>query len=194
MPRHTSRPAPLSELRIIAGRWRGRRITFHAVPGVRPTPDRIRETLFNWLQPVLPGSHCLDLFGGSGALSMEALSRGARSVLLLDTSTAVLRDVALNLRRLEAAGAELVCADALSWLRTSAHGRWDIVFLDPPFGQGMVASCLPLLAASGILAPMALVYVESGNKEPLPVLPDGWTLHRQKTAGQVCYRLLRAPG
>ncbi|MCP5321082.1 MAG: 16S rRNA (guanine(966)-N(2))-methyltransferase RsmD [Pseudomonadales bacterium] len=193
MPRRPSRAPALSELRIIGGRWRGRRIAFHAIEGVRPTPDRVRETLFNWLQPVLPGSRCLDLFCGSGALAIEALSRGAASVTLLDTSAAVLRDVAQNLRRLDATGAELVRADALEWLRVGKGTGWNIVFLDPPFGRAIIAACLPLLAAPGVLAPAARVYVESAIDEPAPELPTGWMLHREKTAGQVSYRLLMAP-
>lgn len=190
MPRRLPRPAPSSELRIIGGRWRGRRIRFHAGPGVRPTPDRIRETLFNWLQPVVAGSRCLDLFCGSGALAIEALSRGAATVTLVDTSTAALQDAARNLERLGAQGYELARADALEWLRSAHPARWNIVFLDPPFGQDLLAGCLALLGQPGMLAPGARIYVESGSSEPLPELPDGWTLHREKTAGNVSYRLL----
>ncbi len=193
MPRSPSRPAALSELRIIGGRWRGRRIAFHAIAGVRPTPDRVRETLFNWLQPVLPGSRCLDLFCGSGALAIEALSRGAASATLLDASAAVLRDVAQNLAHLGAAGTELVHADALEWLRAGKGDGWNIVFLDPPFGHGMIAACLPLLATPGVLAPAARIYIECAVTEPAPELPAGWALHREKVAGQVSYRLLLAP-
>lgn len=184
---------PRSELRIIGGRWRGRWVSFHALPGVRPTPDRVRETLFNWLQPVLPGSHCLDLFCGSGALTIEALSRGAARVVALDTSSAVLREVERNLSRLGADAVQLVQADAREWLRTRPGGPWNIVFLDPPFGQGLLAPCLSLLAAPGVLVATARVYVESAATEELPQLPEGWTLHREKTAGQVSYRLLLAP-
>ncbi len=193
MPRRPSRPGAASELRIIGGRWRGRRIAFHADPGVRPTPDRVRETLFNWLQPVLPGARVLDLFCGSGALAIEALSRGAATATLLDVSGTVLRDVAQNLQRLGATGAELVPADSLAWLSAAPPQAWNIVFLDPPFGRAMVAACLPLLARPGVLAPAARIYVESAVGDALPELPPGWTLYREKAAGQVSYRLLLAP-
>ena len=193
MPRRPSRPGATSELRIIGGRWRGRRIAFHAEPGVRPTPDRVRETLFNWLQPVLPGARVLDLFCGSGALAIEALSRGAGTATRRDVSGTVLRDVAPHRHRLGATGAELVPADALAWLSSAPPQAWNIVFLDPPFGRAMVAACLPLLARPGVLAPAARIYVESAVGDALPELPPGWTLYREKAAGQVSYRLLLAP-
>jgi 16S rRNA (guanine966-N2)-methyltransferase len=186
---HTSR----SQLRIIGGSWRGRRIEFEAVPGLRPTPDRVRETLFNWLQPRLAGSRCLDLFCGSGALAIEALSRGAASATLVDVSPTVLREVRHNLDRLGASTAELVTADAVAWLGAMRDGRYDIVFIDPPFGGGTAQRCLQLLADSALLAPGARVYLECGAGEAAPELPPGWLLHREKFAGQVAYRLYLAP-
>lgn len=190
----SSNRAGRSQLRIIGGRWRGRRIEFAALPGLRPTPDRVRETLFNWLQPGLPGSRCLDLFCGSGALAIEALSRGAAAATLVDLSPAVLREIRHNLERLGTADVELLARDALEWLSTVRERRYDIVFIDPPFGSGMATRCLQLLAASGLAAPGARIYLECGATEPAPQLPAGWILHREKFAGQVAYRLFLAPG
>ena len=186
--------APRSQVRIIGGSWRGRRIEFQAEPGLRPTPDRVRETLFNWLQPRLPGSRCLDLFCGSGALAIEALSRGAACATLVDLSAKVLRDVRHNLERLGTSAAELVAADAVAWIGTVRDRRYDIVFIDPPFGGGTAQRCLRLLAGSALLAPGARVYLECGVAEAAPELPPGWQLHREKFAGQVAYRLYLAPG
>jgi 16S rRNA (guanine966-N2)-methyltransferase len=193
-PARNAGQAPRSQLRIIGGRWRGRRIEFHAAPGLRPTPDRVRETLFNWLQPQLPGSRCLDLFCGSGALGIEALSRGAARVTLIDVSPAALAGVRRSLETLRAEGAELVAADGLVWIGGAHERRYDIVFVDPPFGAGIAQRCLMLLAASGLLAAGARVYVECGAGEPAPELPAGWTLYREKSAGQVAYRLYVAAG
>jgi 16S rRNA (guanine966-N2)-methyltransferase len=195
MTRRTPRSSPdradRSQLRIIGGRWRGRRIEFRAEPGLRPTPDRVRETLFNWLQPAIADSRCLDLFCGSGALAIEALSRGAAAATLVDVSARVLREVRQNLERLGASGFELVCADACEWLRTVPGRRYDIVFVDPPFGAGSAQRCVQLLGAADLLAPGARVYVEAGAGEAAPELPPGWALHREKFAGQVAYRLYR---
>jgi len=185
--------APRSQVRIIGGSWRGRRIEFQAEPGLRPTPDRVRETLFNWLQPRLPGSRCLDLFCGSGALAIEALSRGAACATLVDLSAKVLRDVRHNLERLGTSAAELVAADAVAWIGTVRDRRYDIVFIDPPFGGGTAQRCLQLLTSSTLLAPGARVYLECGVAETAPGLPPGWLLHREKFAGQVAYRLYLAP-
>jgi 16S rRNA (guanine966-N2)-methyltransferase len=186
---HASR----SQVRIIGGSWRGRRIEFQAGPGLRPTPDRVRETLFNWLQPRLAGSRCLDLFCGSGALAIEALSRGAASATLVDVSPTVLREVRHNLDRLGASAAELVAADAVAWIGAMRDRSYDIVFIDPPFGGGTAQRCLQLLASSTLLAPGARVYLECGVAETAPGLPPGWQLHREKFAGQVAYRLYLAP-
>jgi 16S rRNA (guanine966-N2)-methyltransferase len=192
-PAPSKSQAPRSQLRIIGGSWRGRRIEFQAEPGLRPTPDRVRETLFNWLQPRLPGSRCLDLFCGSGALAIEALSRGATSATLVDRSPAALQEVRRNLERLGATGVELVTADAVQWIRTVSNCCFDIVFIDPPFGGGIAQRCLQLLSSSALLAPGARVYLECGATEAAPELPPGWLLHREKFAGQVAYRLYLAP-
>ena len=182
-----------SELRIIAGKWRGRRIGFVAEPGLRPTPDRVRETLFNWLQPVIAGSRCLDLFCGSGALGIEALSRGASAVTMIDSSAAVIREVRANLERLGENGvATLIRADACDWLLNTREQGYDIVFLDPPFNGSLATRCLRLLDRAALLAPCARVYLECAIDEAVPEPGAGWVLHRERFAGNVAYRLFIA--
>ena len=187
--RSRSPGAPRNTVRIIAGEWRSRRLEFPERGTLRPTPDRVRETVFNWLAPYLPGAHCLDLFAGSGAFGFEALSRGAARAALVERDAAAAAALRANAERLAAAGAEIVEADALSYL-TGAAEPFDIVFLDPPYASGLLAPCLDRLAAGGWLAPTALVYSEAREGE-LPPLPAGWQLARSKTAGQVGYHLAR---
>ncbi len=178
-----------SQLRIIGGEWRGRKFGFEASPGLRPTTDRVRETLFNWLQPVIHEAHCLDLFAGSGALGLEALSRGAAHCDFVDTSAASLRQIEQHLALLGAddrGHCHRGSADA--FLRSTRHG-YHVVFIDPPFGEDLVGPSCDLLASRRLLVDDARVYVETGAREPLPVTPPGWALHRDKTAGGVAYRL-----
>jgi 16S rRNA (guanine966-N2)-methyltransferase len=183
-------PKGANRLRIIAGRWRGRRIPFPDAPGLRPTPDRVRETVFNWLAPWLAGARCLDLFAGSGALGLEALSRGAASAVFVDQDPRVVAALEDNLRRLEASGAQVVQADAVSYL-AGRGAAFDVVFLDPPFHGGLLGRCCELLDRGGWVGPGALVYLEAERDlEPL-VLPAGWELVRSKTAGQVGYHLAK---
>lgn len=189
-PRETA--AEPSFVRIIGGEWRSRRVPFAAVEGLRPTPDRVRETLFNWLQSVTPGARCLDLCAGSGALGLEALSRGAASVTFVDQSALVARTLRENLQTLKAQNAEVVNAAALAWLEqrpVDEERRFDLVFMDPPFRQGLVAPLCALLAQRNLLADNALIYIETEMELPLPPLPPDWQLSREKQAGQVCYRL-----
>ena len=176
-------------LRIIGGRWRGRRVAFGAVEGLRPTPDRVRETLFNWLAPVIEGSRCLDLFCGSGALGLEALSRGAGEVVFIDRSSAVTGQLRHSLQGLGAEGAQLLTGDALAWIVGAPQGVFDIAFVDPPYRQGLAERCIAGIEARGALARQAYVYVETGADEPPPVVPAHWLLHRDRRAGQVAYRL-----
>lgn len=177
-------------LRIIAGQWRGRKIHFPDLPSLRPTPDRVRETLFNWLMPVISGARCLDLFAGSGALGLEALSRGAAEVVFVDRDkqvNAYLRDA---LRMLQADNATVIQADALSYLAGAASG-FDIVFLDPPYQSDVLAPCCQALVAGAWLNPHAYLYIETASQIPLPELPVTWQTSREKTAGQVAYRLVQ---
>jgi 16S rRNA (guanine966-N2)-methyltransferase len=177
-----------NEVRIVGGRWRGRKIRFPTAQGLRPSPDRVRETLFNWLAPVIQGARCLDLFAGSGALGFEALSRGAAAVVLVERN----RQVADHLRQLAttlgADGAEVAEADALAWL-DRGPGPFDVVFVDPPFGSGLLAGALQRLDRPGRLAPGAFVYLEGPAAEGPPSLPAGWALHRSGRAGDVGYYL-----
>ncbi len=178
------------ELRIIGGTLRGRRWRFADVAGLRPTPDRVRETLFNWLMNQIDGARVLDLFAGSGALAFEALSRGAVQAVLVESQKAVvqqLRETAEQFR-LQAA-AEIMQADALSAL-ASLQGPFDVIFLDPPFDSQLLPTVLEQLARRQLRAPNGFCYVELPRGEALPPLPVGWSLHRSGTAGEVGYHLL----
>jgi 16S rRNA (guanine966-N2)-methyltransferase len=175
-------------LRIIGGSWRGRRFRFADVPDIRPTPDRVRETLFNWLGSRVVGARCLDLFAGSGALGLEALSRGAASTVFVEQNALITRTLAELLTTLGAQNASVEREDALRFLGRAATA-FDIVFLDPPFGGGLLSKAAERLERGTWLAPAALVYVESSAREALPALPDTWALLKAKQAGEVGYHL-----
>jgi len=179
-----------NQIRVIAGRWRGRRLHFPDVPGLRPTPDRVRETLFNWLAPVLPGSRCLDLFAGSGALGIEALSRGAAEAVFVERHPLAVHILRENLARLDAQGARVDKADALAWLGQPGT-PFEIVLLDPPFGEGLLEPACAALEAGGWLTPTAWIYLETETELHPPSLPARWVPHREKVAGSVTYRLAR---
>ncbi len=178
------------ELRIIGGAWRGRKIRFPGVEGLRPTPDRVRETLFNWLAPFISGSRCLDLFAGSGALGIEALSRGAASATFIERE----REAADRLREtvdsLAPGRARVIRADALAWLAGPAT-PFDIAFIDPPFDTDLRTFAAAELEARGWLAPQAFIYLEEPASRVAPALPAGWIAHRSGRAGRVGYHLAR---
>lgn len=178
-----------NQLRIIAGSWRGRKLCFAPVAGLRPTPNRVRETLFNWLSPVLQGARCLDLYAGSGALGIEAASRGAAAVVLVDREPQVVRNLREQLQILAAEQVQVIQADVGQWLSGSPE-TFDIVFLDPPFREGLLPTAIQQLETGGWLAPGAWIYLEA---EPglMPELPGNWELYRSKRAGQVGYHLVR---
>jgi 16S rRNA (guanine(966)-N(2))-methyltransferase RsmD len=180
-----TRIARAHRVRIIGGEWRSRMIGFPAEAGIRPTPDRVRETLFNWLGQDLAGSRCLDLFAGSGALGFESLSRGASEVVMVEHSRTVARTLRENAVRLDARGFRLVVGDALHFLADPAVGRFDVVFVDPPYASGLVAKVLAKL--QGVLAPGGVVYVES-NAAIEAEAP--WRVRRRSRAGGVHYLLL----
>jgi 16S rRNA (guanine966-N2)-methyltransferase len=180
---------PHNQLRIIAGRWRGRRLRFAPVPGLRPTPDRVRETLFNWLGPVIAGARCLDLFAGSGALGLEAASRGAGEVVLVDSHATVIETLRQQLQQLDAGQVRVVQTEAAVYLRGGGQ-PFDIVFLDPPFGEGLLVGIIQQLEAGGWLSADAWIYLEA-ERGQVCELPPNWTVHRSKTAGQVAYSLVR---
>lgn len=183
------RAAAPGQLRIIGGQWRGRKLQFPAVPGLRPSPDRVRETLFNWLMHDIAGARCLDLFAGSGALGLEALSRGATHCTFVDSSAAAGRALGDHLRTLQCVAGQIVTADASTWLRNTAPQPFDVVFLDPPFRGDLLGDCCAALETRGWLAPAAWIYIEAASDEILPALPANWRLHRDRAAGQVAYRL-----
>ena len=197
-PRRRPSPEPRGRghLRIIGGRFRGRRLPIPDQPGLRPTPNRVRETLFNWLAPVIEGARCLDPFAGTGALGLEAISRGAASVILIERSEPVARQLRANRDVLGATGVKVLQADALPWLadadRRAALGAFDLVFLDPPFAAGLLAPACDLLARHGWLLPGARVYLETAVADGLPLLPSGWEVLRERTAGQVRFALAMA--
>lgn len=179
-----------NHLRIIAGKWRGRKVQFPDSQGLRPTSDRVRETLFNWLAPAINEARCLDLFSGSGALSLEALSRGAAEVTMIDANTRVSEQLRQNLKLLECDNANLLTVDAISWLseaKTTTEA-FDIVFLDPPFNQQLVASSCKLLDSQGLVGEGSYIYIETEAGLALQ-LPPSWHIHREKKAGQVAYYL-----
>jgi 16S rRNA (guanine(966)-N(2))-methyltransferase RsmD len=174
-----------NRVRIIGGDWRSRLIAFPPRRDLRPTPDRVRETLFNWLGQDLTGRTCLDLFAGSGALGFEAASRGARRVVMVEHDAVVFRALAASRAALDAAAVELERADALEFLRVDGDA-YDVVFVDPPYRSDYWPRIAPLLPRH--LAPGALVYCEgAGNREAAP----GWEVHRQGRAGRVKYQLLK---
>lgn len=188
------RPGGRGVVRIIGGAWRRRHIPFPEAPGLRPTPDRVRETLFNWLGQDLSGFRCLDLYAGSGVLGFEALSRGAAHAVLIEHNPMVVRALEASSALLHAeARLEIIRADTLEFLRRNGRAagladtrRFDLVFLDPPFDAGVPPEVFDLLPAQ--LAPGARVYLESGCK---PELPASWQIEKSSRAGQVHFQLLR---
>jgi 16S rRNA (guanine966-N2)-methyltransferase len=171
-------------VRVIGGQWRRRLLEFPEVPDLRPTPDRVRETLFNWLGQDLTGMVCLDLFAGSGALGFEAASRGARQVVLVEKDAQAVKALQANKALLGAAQVEIARGDALGVLGSEAR-LFDVVFLDPPFRLDLLPQVLPALTRR--LAPRARVYLEAGEA---PALPPGYAVLRELRAGQVRSLLL----
>ncbi len=175
--------------RIIGGNWRGRKIKFDDVDGLRPTTDRIRETVFNWLQPYLNQSVCLDLFAGSGVLGLEALSRGAAEVDLVEKNKTAASNIKKNLVQLKTSNAVVFNGDALGWVNASAKKqRFNLVFLDPPFHTDLLEKSTLALNGSGILADDAIIYVEHNISEKF-IAPENWLCLKDKCAGQVSYKL-----
>jgi 16S rRNA (guanine966-N2)-methyltransferase len=171
-------------LRIIGGQWRRRQLPFAEVEGLRPTPDRVRETLFNWLGQDLYGQSCLDLFAGSGALGFEAASRGAHKVVMVEAARAAQQQLSANIKTLAAQQIELVCSDALQFLARHQH-RFDVIFVDPPFASNLLSQVLPQLGAH--LTASGLIYIECASWPEL----QGFELIKHGKAGQVLYGLLQ---
>ena len=179
--------------RIIGGKWRGRIIQFDAAEGLRPTTDRIRETLFNWLQPYIHNCHCLDAFAGSGVLGFEALSRGAGHAVFIEQNSKTVKRLKENIRTLDIENATVHHQNALKWLQTAdgnrcEGGKFDLVFLDPPFNTDLLVKSCKLLDNSGCLAEDAIIYIEHNVATDIE-LPENWIVLKEKKAGQVAYRL-----
>lgn len=197
MARSVSRQKPASApgwVRIIGGEWRGRRLPVLDLPGLRPSGDRTRETLFNWLQPCIRGAHCADLFAGTGALGLEAASRGAAEVTLVESALPAmqaLRGALAALGGAAAARVRLEQTDALLWLATRAPRSLDLVFIDPPFDSGLDTRALELLARRDLLRPGGVVYVESARSAPPPQPGPGWEPARERVLGEVRMVLLK---
>lgn len=183
---------PLNSLRIIAGKWRSRKLSFPDLEGLRPTADRVRETLFNWLQERVVRADCLDLFAGSGACGIEALSRGARKATFVDVSPLAIEAIRANLDQLQAVEFSLVCEDSLTWLSSSKRGNepcFDIAFIDPPFATSLLVRSVAALEASGLLRKDALIYLESPQEIASTQVPENWCLRKSKRAGMVYFYL-----
>jgi 16S rRNA (guanine966-N2)-methyltransferase len=192
-PRQSARqpaPAPsVGKVRLIAGRWRGTRLDVPDLPGLRPTSDRVRETVFNWLMPMLPGARVLDVFAGSGALGLEAVSRGAAGAVLVERDPALAGALRATTARLPGGeAASVVQADALAWLASQPEASFDLAFVDPPFAEGLWDRVLPLVASR--LRPEAWLYVEAPH-EAAVALPPQWRLHREGRTREVRYALYR---
>jgi 16S rRNA (guanine966-N2)-methyltransferase len=180
-----------SKLRIIGGKWRSRQLPFPTVAGLRPTPNRVRETLFNWLAPYIVDANCLDLFAGSGALGIEALSRGASSTTFIDQSFQITSHLKQQLTILDAKNVYVHQATFPFPATQLHHQCFNIVFCDPPFHQGFIKHCCEWLEEAHLLAPNALIYIEAETAlHPLPI-PQHWQILRNKIAGQIGYYLIQ---
>jgi 16S rRNA (guanine966-N2)-methyltransferase len=178
----------MGKIRIIAGNWRGRKLDVPNIANLRPTPDRVRETLFNWLQPIIEGSHCLDLYAGTGVLGLEAKSRGAASVVFVEHDSLLVKQLRSNVDLFSATDIQIEQADAQHWVQETEQ-KFDTVFLDPPFGQGLIEKACALLLVHDCLYPKAWVYIEG---EKGMQVPAGFTVKNKGTAGHVNYMLLQS--
>ena len=178
-------------VRIIAGEWRGRRLPVLDVPGLRPSGDRSRETLFNWLQPYIEGADCADLFAGSGALGLEAASRGARSVTLVEKNSVVVSSLDRSINMLRAKQVRVHRGDGLAWLGHAEPDSLDIVFVDPPFDEGLIRKSKQVLEEMHCIREGGFVYVEEpASREPLAPGPE-WELWKEKKIGEVRMQVFR---
>lgn len=196
--KQSNRQRPLNEqsgfVRIISGKWRGKKLPVADAAGLRPTTDRVKETLFNWLMHDTAGSQVLDCFAGSGSLGLEALSRAAASVTLIEKAPALAQQLQRHLTTLAASNAEVIKADCLQWLKQPALRHYSLVLIDPPFRQDLAQPCCQALEHYGWLSEQALIYLETEKELSLTAIPANWQLLKEKIAGQLAYRLfLRQP-
>jgi 16S rRNA (guanine966-N2)-methyltransferase len=178
----------LGSIRIISGLWRGRKLPVHDAQGLRPTTDRVKETLFNWIATDIPHAKCLDLFAGSGGLGFEAASRQAAEVTLLELNSKAFKQLQQNAQALKASNLNILNQDSLNFLKQEGTA-YDIVFIDPPFHQGLLEQTTYLLEQNHWLADHAMIYIETEKELEMPALPSHWHLHREKIAGQVRFQL-----
>ena len=185
----SNKKSPAGQLRIVAGNWRSRRLEIAEVPGLRPTSARVRETLFNWLAPTIANSRCLDLCAGTGALGLEALSRGAAETVFVESSSRALAALRRNIATLDASGASVVAGDACDYLQSAATECFDVVFLDPPFSAGLHAQLCRLMTERNWLSQNARIYIELDKSDDDSFLPPDWKVLKDKKAGNVRYLL-----
>lgn len=186
--KNSNKSAKAGQIRIISGRYRGRKLPVLSSPGLRPTTDRVKETVFNWLMPYLHDAVVLDCFAGSGSLGIEALSRQAQHVTLIEMDKAGAKQIKQNLIQLDADNADVFQADCIHWLKQT-NKRFDLVFIDPPFRQSLVSACCEQLEKQDVLTESAIIYVESEAEMTTGEIPAHWQLLKEKVAGQVAYRL-----
>ena len=184
----SQKQASLGSIRIISGLWRGRKLPVHDAEGLRPTTDRVKETVFNWLAQDVPRALCLDVFAGSGGLGFEAASRQAEKVTMLELNSKAFNQLKTNIATLKADNILAVQTDALAYLKQPGTAH-DVVFIDPPFHQGLVDECITLLEQNGWLSDNAMIYLETEKELDVRNVPSTWSLHRKKQAGQVAFRL-----
>jgi len=184
-----------NSIRIIAGQWRGRRLPVLDVDGLRPSTDRVRETLFNWLMHDVSGARCLDLFAGTGSLGLECLSRGAENALFIESDERVASRLQQNLQALNSVDrGEVIAQSAINLLRQPAKSQFELVFLDPPFDTDLLAQAMPLLTENDWLTDDALVYVEQASKKEPEPTPEGWRVYKEGKAGYCRYSLYEVSG
>lgn len=181
----------MGAIRIISGKHRGRKLPVLSAEGLRPTTDRVKETLFNWLMPYINQSNCLDCFAGAGSLGFEALSRGASNITLIELDKAAAKQLNTNKVLLNADNLKVVNTNVLQYLAQPADNKYDLVFIDPPFYKGLAEQACALLN-NGWLNHNALIYVELESNSSSTSIPDQWTLLKEKVAGQVAYRLYQS--
>ncbi|XQW85085.1 16S rRNA (guanine(966)-N(2))-methyltransferase RsmD [Thalassotalea piscium] len=190
-PKTSKSQSKMGAIRIISGKYRGRKLPVLMAEGLRPTTDRVKETLFNWLMPYINNSHCLDCFAGAGSLGFEALSRNATHVTLLELDKSAAKQLNDNKKLLNANNIDVINTNTLQYLAAAKDASFDIVFIDPPFHKGLAEQTCHLIN-QGWLKEQALIYVEVESKGAPLSLPENWTLLKEKVAGQVAYRLYQS--
>ena len=178
-------------IRLISGQWRGKKLPVKNKQGLRPTTDRTKETLFNWLMHDIRDANCLDCFSGSGSLGFEALSRYCQSCLFLELDRQVAQQLQNNINSLEIKNASVCQTDTIQFLSKAPKQAFNIIFIDPPFNCGLAQPCIDNLASQGYLAENCLIYIEVESTLTALNIPDNWRLLKEKVAGQVCYQLFK---